>query len=320
VKKNTNKKPKIVFLDVSTIGEVYNLYHFEEIGNFITYENTKPDQRLERMSDCQIVITNKVVIDREVIDSSPSLELICVAATGMNNIDTEYAKEKGIIVKNVAGYSTESVAQSTFSMLFYLMHSTLYYHRYVKDGRYAQSEIFTHHGPPFIELKGKQFGIIGLGAIGKRVAFLAEAFGSSVIYFSTSGRNTDTNFKHISLDNLLSISDIVSIHCPLNEQTKNLLDTEKLKLMKPTSYLLNTSRGGIIDEFALAKALDNEWITGAALDVLSKEPIDPDNPLLKIKLKDKILITPHIAWSSKEARTLLIEKIIENIRDFLSCQ
>jgi lactate dehydrogenase-like 2-hydroxyacid dehydrogenase len=311
---------KIVFLDISTIGELDNLSRLKEIGEFVSYESTKPNQCIERISDCQVVITNKVVIDKDVIDACPALKLICVAATGMNNIDVGYAVKRGVEVKNVAGYSTESVAQSTFSMLFYLMHRTSYYDKYVKEGMYAHSSIFTHHGRPFTELKGKQFGIIGLGSIGKRVAAIAGVFGCRVVYYSTSGKNLDTNYTHLPLNDLLSTSDIVSVHCPLNEQTKNLIDTEQLKLMKQTAYLLNMGRGGIINEPALAEALEKNWIAGAALDVLTKEPIGADNPLLKIKQKEKILITPHIAWASKESRTLLVEKIVENIREFLSRQ
>jgi lactate dehydrogenase-like 2-hydroxyacid dehydrogenase len=311
-------RSKIVFLDISTIGEVYNLSHFGEIGDFISYDITEPDQRIERISDCQVVITNKVVIDKEIIEACPEMKLICVAATGMNNIDVEYAVRKGIVVKNVAGYSTESVAQSTFSMLLYLIHSTAYYDKYVKEGKYSQSPIFTHYGPQISELKGKQFGIIGLGAIGKRVALIAEVFGAKVMYFSTSGKNLVSQYLHLQLNELLSTSDVVSVHCPLNEQTKDLISEEQLKLMKPTAYLLNAGRGGIINEQALARALDKNLIAGAALDVLSKEPIDPNNPLLKIKQKEKILITPHIAWASKESRSLLVEKIVENIREFLT--
>jgi lactate dehydrogenase-like 2-hydroxyacid dehydrogenase len=314
---NINKKPKIVFLDISTIGDVNNLSRLNEIGDFNSYEITDAGQRIERLKDCEIVITNKVVIDKEVIDACSSLKLICVAATGVNNIDIEYAALKGIQIKNVAGYSTESVAQSLFSMLFYIMHNTLYYDNYVKNGKYSQSKIFTHIGPQFIELKSKQFGIIGLGTIGKRVAEIAKAFGSDVAYYSTSGKNLNNSFTYLTLNDLLSTSDIVSVHCPLNEQTINLIDMEQLKLMKPSAYLLNTGRGGIINEHALARALDLNWIAGAALDVLAKEPIDTNNPLLKVKNKEKLLITPHIAWTSKESRNLLIEKIAENIRKFI---
>jgi lactate dehydrogenase-like 2-hydroxyacid dehydrogenase len=309
--------PTIVFLDVSTVGELENLINLAQLGNYTSYEYTLPHQRFDRLKDCQIVITNKVIIDKEIIDSCPSLQLICIAATGMNNVDCDYARKKGLVVKNVAGYSTESVAQSTFSMLLYLIHQTGYYDRYVKSGDYSISKIFTHFGPAFRELNNKRFGIIGLGTIGKRVATIAQAFGAEVAYYSTSGMNLDTGFKHLPLSELLSTSDIVSVHCPLNENTTNLIDEVQLKLMKPTSYLINTGRGGIVNEKALADAIDNGLISGAAIDVLTKEPIDKENPLCKVRNKDRLLITPHIAWTSLEARTLLVERIISNIREFL---
>lgn len=313
------KKPvKIVFLDTATIGDVDNLSYIQGLGDYTGYEYTAPSERITRIKDHTVVITNKVVIDREVMDRCPEMKLICVAATGANNIDIEYANTKGIQVKNVTGYSTESVAQSVFSMLFYLLHGSRYYDTYVKSGEYSKSSIFTHHGKTFWELKNKQFGIIGLGAIGKRVARIAEVFGSRVVYYSTSGKNIDTGYTHSLLPVLLSTSDVVSIHCPLNDLTRNLLDEPQLMLMKPTAYLLNMGRGGIVNESALAKALDENQLAGAALDVLSREPAREDNPLMKIKNRDKLFITPHIAWASQEARRALIEKIAGNIREFLT--
>jgi lactate dehydrogenase-like 2-hydroxyacid dehydrogenase len=313
-------KPKIVFLDSSTVGKVENLSKLAGIGEYTAYDYTLPEQRIERLKDCQIVITNKVVIDKEVMDTCPDLKLICIAATGMNNVDLEYAALKDIVVKNVAGYSTDSVVQSTFAMLLSLMHSVAFYDNYVKSGDYAQSRIFTHLGPAFWELKNKRFGIIGLGTIGKRVAAIARAFGAEVVYYSTSGKNLDAGFLHLSLAELLCTSDVLSIHCPLNDKTTNLIGAEQLKLMKPTCYLLNMGRGGIINEEALAEAIDKDWIAGAAIDVLMQEPIRNNNVLLNIKKKDKILITPHIAWTSIESRNLLINKIISNIIDFLENQ
>jgi lactate dehydrogenase-like 2-hydroxyacid dehydrogenase len=309
--------PKIVFLDASTVGKVEMLSKLNLLGEYIAYDYTSTGERKERLRGCQIAITNKVVIDKEIIDNCRDLKLICIAATGMNNVDLEYASKKGIIVRNVAGYSTESVTQTTFAMLFHLIHKLEYYDRFVKEGEYQKSSIFTHLGPDFMELKGKRFGIIGMGAIGKRVAMIAQAFGSEIIYYSTSGTNNNAGYLLVTLNELLKTSDVVSIHCPLNEQTRNLLDEAQIRLMKSTAYLLNAGRGGIINEDALATALNNDWIKGAAVDVLVKEPINSDNPLLKIKNTDKILITPHIAWTSVEARNILIEKIVLTIRDFL---
>ncbi len=309
-------KLNIVFLDAATVGEVENISLLREFGQYIQYDYTRPSERIERIGDSDVIITNKVVIDREVIDACPSIKLICIAATGMNNVDLDYAKKKGIQVKNVTGYSTESVAQATFAMLLYLLNSTAYYDEYVKSGEYVRSPIFTHHGREFWELNRKIFGIIGLGAIGKRVAQIATAFGSHVVYYSTSGKNLKANYEHRALTDLLRISDIVSIHCPLNNSTKNLIDAGQFKIMKPNAILLNLGRGGIVNELALASALDRNRIAGAALDVLFYEPIGKNNPLLKIKNKHKLLIAPHIAWASIEARRLLIERIAENIRSY----
>jgi lactate dehydrogenase-like 2-hydroxyacid dehydrogenase len=308
---------KIVFLDAATVGNVDNLSLIKMLGEYISYDYTLPADRIKRIADNSIVITNKVVIDREVMDRCPDLRLVCIAATGMNNVDLEYAALKGIQVKNVAGYSTESVTQSTFSMLFHLLHGNSYYDTYVKSGEYAKSPIFTHHGQTFRELRNKQYGIIGMGAIGKRVAEIACVFGAKVVYYSTSGKNMDTGFIHLPLVELFRSSDVISIHCALNDKTQNLLDEPQLRLMKPSVYLLNMSRGGIVNEPALAKAIDEDRIAGAALDVLTSEPVNADNPLLHIRNKHKLFITPHIAWASQEARRRLIEKIAGNIHEFL---
>jgi len=313
-----SKRLNIVFLDAATVGEVDKLSAFNRVGNYKQYDYTNPSERIEHIGDSEVVITNKVVIDREVMETCSSLKLICIAATGMNNVDLDYAAKKGIQVKNVAGYSTESVVQATFSMLFYLMHSSSYYDRYVKSGDYSRSPIFTHHGKEFQELRGKFFGIIGMGAIGKRVAQIAQVFGAHVIYYSSSGKNLAADFEHRNLADLLKIADVVSIHCPLNENTRNLINAERLAMMKPTAFLLNMGRGGVVDEPALAAALDRDEIAGAALDVLIREPIEKNNPLLMIKNTHKIFITPHIAWASREARELLIEKIAENIQSYIS--
>jgi len=236
----------------------------------------------------------------------------------MNNVDLEYAKSKNIRVMNVSGYSTESVAQVAFASLLYLLNRLPYYDRYVKSGEYAAGGLFTHHGRPFWELKGKTFGIIGLGAIGKRVAEIAAAFGCRVVYYSTSGKNIAAGYERIpTLEAFLPQCDVVSIHAPLNEATYNLLRYEQMKLMKKTAYLVNMGRGGIVNEADLARALDENLLEGAALDVLEEEPIAAGNPLLKVRNPEKLLITPHIAWASVESRSLLIEKVCENIERFI---
>ncbi len=307
---------EIVFLDKKTIGNVSNFNLLHKLGKVEVYETTKPEEVIPRAAGKDVIITNKVQITREIMDSLPQLKLICVAATGLNNIDVEYAKVKGIEVRNVVAYSTDSVAQSTFSMLLYLLNRPAYYDAYVKSGVYAQSAIFTHHGPSFWEFSGKRFGIIGLGNIGRRVAKIAEGFGMEVVFYSTTGRNNNINYKRFDLNTLLKTSDIVSIHAPLTESTRNLITYDKLKLMRPCAIILNTGRGGIINESDLAKALNENLIAAAGLDVLTKEPIDPQSPLLKVYDKDKIFITPHIAWASMESRARLVEKVAKNIEAF----
>lgn len=306
-----------MILDAKTLGNDIDLSGFSQFGEVEIFQTTKPEETLERVKDKDIVITNKVIIDKNIIDNAPNLKLICVAATGVNNIDIKYAKQRGIQVRNVAGYSTESVVQHTFAMLFYLLENLRYYDDYVKSGEYAKSDIFTHLGKPFWEVRGKTWGIIGLGTIGRKVADVASSFGANIIYYSTSGVERKEKYPRVSLEELLKTSDIVSIHAPLNEKTKGLIGYEQIKLMKPTAYLLNLGRGGIVIEEDLAKALDESLIAGAGLDVLEKEPIAEDNPLLKIKNKEKLFITPHIAWTSIEARKTLINEIIENIKAFL---
>jgi glycerate dehydrogenase len=311
------EKPNIVFLDASTIGEVMAIKKIAELGSYTAFDFTPPEQRTERIKGNQIVITNKVIIDKPVMDACPELKLICISATGMNNVDLNYAKEKGIEVRNVAGYSTESVAQMTFSMLFYLLAKMPYFDHYVKSGEYAKSPIFTNHGRSFWELKGKQFGIVGLGAIGKRVASLAEAFGAKVVYYSTSGNNLNGPYPAISFDELIRTSDVISIHCPLNERTENLFGYEQFNKMKSSAILLNAGRGKIVNEGELAKALNENLIAAAGLDVLEYEPIKANNALLSLNNPEKIFIAPHIAWISQEAREELVEGIYSNIVSYL---
>jgi lactate dehydrogenase-like 2-hydroxyacid dehydrogenase len=309
-------RPGIVLLDADSLGEI-SFYPLTKLGNLTVYQTTMPDQRIERISGKEIVITNKVIIDRSVMDACPDLKLICIAATGMNNVDLEHAGKKGIQVKNVPSYSTESVVQHTFSMLFYLMGAPSYYNNYVQSGDYSRSGLFTHHGRPFNELSGKNFGIIGMGTIGKRVARVAQAFNANVSYYSTSGNNLNAGFLHKSLHELLMDSDIISVHCPLNESTHDLIGYEEMRIMKNHAILINVSRGGIVNESDLACALNEGLIGSAALDVLAKEPADPLNPLLSINDPEKLLITPHIAWASMESRERLMEGVNTNISDFL---
>ena len=311
---------KIAFLDIKTIGEVPNLEDIKQLGNVSFYETTSPPETLDRVRDQDIVITNKVVLDRAILEQCVALKLICVAATGTNNIDVQAAQERGIQVKNAVDYSTNSVAQLTFALLLQLVNKIPYYDNYVKQGGYAKTDIFTHLGPSFFELAGKRFGIIGLGNIGRKVAAIASAFGAEVVYYSASGKNYPSEYERLDLDEFLTTADIISIHAPLNEYTRNLITYPRLQQMKRSALLINLGRGGIVQEADLARALNENLIAGAGLDVFETEPIRGDNPLLKINQPEKLILTPHIAWSSQEARTLLLEKVITNIRQFSSNQ
>lgn len=308
----------ICILDAKTLGEDIDISGLEQFGRVAVYSHTPKDVVLERMQECEVVITNKVVLDSSNLPYASSVRLICVAATGTNNIDLECAGRRNITVCNVAGYSTHSVVQHTFAMLFYLLESMPYYDNYVKTGQYTSSELFTNLQRPFWEINGKTWGIIGLGTIGKRVAGVAQEFGCKVVYYSTSGQNHNADYESVSLTELLHQSDIVSIHAPLNPRTANLLTYDRLRLMRPSAILMNVGRGGIVNETDLARALDENVIAGAALDVLEKEPLEESSPLLKIRYPEKLLITPHIAWASREARQKLIQEIILNIQGFLN--
>jgi len=307
---------KLVILDAKTLGDDIDLGVFEKFGEVKVFDVTTPGERIERCKDADIIITNKVVIDEEVMAACEHLRLICVAATGMNNIDLKAAQKRGIEVKNVSGYSTDSVVQHTFAMLFYLMEKLPYYDDYVKSKAWSDSGIFTCIDRPFHELRGRQWGIIGLGTIGKAVAKVAEAFGATVVYYSTSGENEDPYYPRMELDTLLSTSHIVSIHAPLNEKTKNLLDFAKLEKIPAGSILLNLGRGGIINETDLVHVMDDKELY-VGLDVTEKEPLPEDSILYEVANPDRLLITPHIAWTSIEAREKLIAAIVHNIEVFL---
>ncbi|WP_086289267.1 D-2-hydroxyacid dehydrogenase [Campylobacter devanensis] len=307
---------KIVCLDADTLGNDVDLDAvFGKFGEFVSYNMTEANQTVQRLQNADIVLTNKVLITKDVI-AQTNLKLICVTATGVNNIDLEAAKEANIPVKNVAGYSTNSVAQQTFANILALRNSTSYYENYGKnsDG-WAKSPIFVNLDRPIFELSGKKFCVVGLGTIGLEIAKIAQAFGCDVCYYSTSGNNSNSKFKRVSFKEALQC-DIISIHAPLNENTKNLFDANALNQLKDGAMLVNSGRGGIIDEEKIAQIIDEREIYFVT-DVLEKEPIRADHPLLKVKNKDRLMITPHIAWASVEARRKLIELSAKNIEDFI---
>ena len=304
---------KIVFLDMATMGDDIDQTPLRKRGDFITYPYTLKTEIPERIKDADVVMVNKLFIGREEIDSAERLKLICVSATGVNNIDTEYARLKGIPVMNVVNYSTESVAQITFGSLLALVNNTIYFDTVVKDGSYSDNLHFTDTGRFFHEICGMNYGVIGMGNIGKRVAEIAASFGCNVSYYPTSGVAHCGDYPAVELDDLLKRCDIISIHAPLTDKTRNLINIDKLKLMKPSSILINLGRGAIVNEQDLADAIDNGIIGGAAIDVYSVEPIPVDHPYLKMKNKERMVLTPHIGWASIEARRTLMERLGENV-------
>ena len=304
---------KIVFLDAATMGNV-SFEPFEILGDFTRYESSTPAEAKERVKDVDVLLINKVLVNKELIDSAPNLKLICIAATGVNNIDVEYAASKGIPVRNVAGYSTDSVVQSTFMHMLSRVGGAPYFDESVKSGRYSRSGMFTDPNWNWWELAGKTIGIIGLGNIGRKVASIAEAFGMNVCYFSTSGTGHCKDYPCLPLEELLRKSDIVSIHAPLNARTENLIGKEQLAMMKPTAYLINMGRGAIVVEQDLAEAVDNGVIAGAGIDVFVTEPIPEDHPYLKMRHPERMRLAPHVAWASMEARQRLIGLMAENIK------
>lgn len=307
---------KIVFLDAKTIGEDIDLSGYDSLGTVVKYGFSTAEEARERTKDADVIVLNKVEINETSIGEADHLKLVCVTATGTNNLDKEYLKQRGIAWRNVAGYSTETVAQHTFALLFYLMEKLRYYDDYVKTEKYVEDVTFTHFENVFHELSGKTWGIIGLGNIGQRVADIAKLFGCHVIYYSTSGKNTKPGYERVSLEELLQSSDIVSVHAPLDENTRGLMNRKTFALMKREAIFLNLGRGPIVVEQDLADALNGGTIAAAGLDVLCVEPMQRDNPLRTIKDSGKLLITPHIAWASVEARTRLMKTIEKQIREF----
>ncbi|MWV61177.1 D-2-hydroxyacid dehydrogenase [Helicobacter saguini] len=312
---------KIVMLDRATLGE-FDSKIFEKFGEFVSYPVTKSNEIIERSKDAEIIITNKVVLNAETLEKLPKLKLICITATGTNNIDLVAAKRLNIAVKNVAGYSTFAVAQHTLALALNFLGEMPYYTHYVARGEWAKSEIFCHLERELHDLYAKSWGIIGYGAIGKRVCALAQAFGADVSYHSTSGHIRKENVPHKSLDAMLAECDIISIHAPFNEQTNNLITLDSIKKLKKGAILLNLGRGGIVNESDVAAALKGGQDFYFGADVLKHEPMESNNPLLEImadsKLSRRILITPHIAWAYKDTKNVLLKKVAGNIESFLN--
>ena len=304
---------KIVYLDSATVGET-PMDGIAELGELVCWPESTPEEALERVRDCNVLIVNKVLVTRALLDAAPELRLVCEAATGVNNIDLEACRERNIPVRNVAGYSTDSVVQTTFMHILSLMGNAPYFDNTVKDGTYSKGTLFTDVSRPYIEIKGKRIGIVGMGAIGTGVARVAEAFGMEVVYYSTSGTGHCKEWPSISLGELMRTSDVMSIHAPYNERTAGLIGAGELAMMKPSAIIVNMGRVGIVDEAALAEVIDNDLIGGAALDVFTKEPLPGDSPLLRTRHPEKLRFTPHTAWASTEALTRLVNCIADKIR------
>lgn len=309
---------KIVFLDSKTIGDDIDLSEYDKLGEVVKYDFSTIEEAAERTRDADVIVLNKVEVNEKSIGQAKNLKLVCVTATGTNNLDKEYLAKRGIECRNVAGYSTETVAQHTFALLFYLLEKLRYYDDYVKSEKYVGDTSFTHFSNVFHQISGMTWGIVGLGNIGRRVADIAKAFGCHVVYYSTSGRNSQPGYERVDFDTLLATSDIVSVHAPLTDDTLGLMDKAAFEKMKKSAIFLNLGRGPIVNEADLAQALMDGELAAAGLDVLAQEPMSEDNPLRAIKDSNKLIITPHIAWASVEARTNLMHIIYSQIEDFFA--
>ncbi|MBE5928210.1 MAG: D-2-hydroxyacid dehydrogenase [Lachnospiraceae bacterium] len=307
---------KIVFMETDTLGSDVDLSMFAEFGDVTMYNRSEPDKNADRIKDADIIIVNKIPVNESLLKDAASVKLICLSATGTNNIDFEYTKKRGIKVANARGYSTDSVAQHTFAMFFYLYEKLRKYDEFVKSGDYSNYHMFSCFEPHFNELSNKTWGIIGLGAIGHKVAEIARAFGCKIIYYSASGNIYDCDYEHREFDSFLKESDIVSIHCPLTDVTKNLIDSRALSYMRSSAILLNLARGPIVCEQALADALNSGTIAAAGLDVMCTEPLPSNSPLINIKDSSRILITPHMAWGTCEARQRCVNEVFKNIKAY----
>jgi glycerate dehydrogenase len=308
---------KIVFLETDSLGDDVDYTPFYNIGEVIKYNNSDANENSQRVREADIIVANKIPMNEELLQHAEKVKLICLTATGTNNVDFSYTNKRKIAVANVKSYSTKSVVQHTFALLFYVYEKLSYYDDFVKSGEYTNSDVFSRFDEKFNELFGKTWGIIGLGEIGREVAAVAKAFGCRIIYYSTSGKNNHSSYERVEFETLLKDSDIISIHAPLNAETENLIDKKALKAMKKTGVLLNLGRGKIIDEEALTWALEEEEIAAAGLDVLSAEPIAKDNPLLRIKDSTRLIVTPHIGWATVEARSRCLSEVYENIVAYL---
>lgn len=306
---------KIVFLDAISMGDV-SLEEMAALGELECYSSSTAEEARQRVKDADVACLNKVIVDQAFLDAAPRLKLICEAGTGMNNIDLKLCEARGVVVRNVAGYSTDSVAQIAWMHILNLTGRAVHYQEFVQSGAYSRNPVHVDFAHPFTEIAGKTLGIVGMGAIGQKVAAIGKAFGMEVIYYSTSGTGHCKDYPCVPLEELLERADVISIHAPYNERTAGLIGYKELVQMKPTAILVNTGRGGIAVEADLAAAIEEGIIAGAALDVYVTEPLPLDSPLMKTarQFPERLLLTPHIAWYSREARARLARGMEDNIR------
>lgn len=309
---------KIVVLERNSVGTDIDVTCYEDFGEVTYFANTVEENTAEHVKDADIVIANKAPMKEETLKDCPNVKLICEFATGFDNVDLEYCRSRNIKVANVVDYSTAAVAQHTFALTLYVLEKLSYYDNYVKSGTYENQDRFSNFDEAYRELEGKNWGIIGMGNIGRKVAKIAEAFGCKVIFYSASGNSTCTDYERVDFDTLCKESDILSIHCPLSDKTRNLINMDAFKKMKQTAILINVARGPVVNDEDLYVALTENLIGAAGLDVLGKEPLAKDNPLGKIKDSRKLIITPHMAWASTEARERVVSEVYKNIQAFLN--
>ena len=309
---------KLVILERNSVGTDVNVSCFEKFGEVTCYPNTVAANTSERVKDADIILANKAPLNESTLKDAPNVKLICLLATGFDNVDLAYCKSRSIKVTNVVNYCTSTVAQHTLLLALALSEKIAFYDDYVKSGAYSAQDRFSNFDRTFYDLEGKTWGIIGMGTIGRRVAGLAQAFGCRVIFYSASGKSTCTDYKRVEFDTLLQESDILSLHCPLSDWTRGLINKDALSKMKETAILVNVARGPVVDTQALYDALVTDQIAGAGLDVLEQEPMAKDNPLAQIKDSTKLIITPHMAWASLESRTRLVDAVVKNIEAFLA--
>ena len=309
---------KLVILERNSAGTDVDVSCFEKFGEVTCYPNTVAANTAERVKDADIILANKAPLNESTLKDAPNVKLICLLATGFDNVDLAYCRSRGIKVTNVVNYCTSTVAQHTLLLALALSEKIAFYDDYVKSGAYSAQDRFSNFDRTFYDLEGKTWGIIGMGTIGRRVAGLAQAFGCRVIFYSASGKSTCTDYERVEFDTLLQESDILSLHCPLSDRTRGLINKDALSKMKETAILVNVARGPVVDTQALYDALITNQIAGAGLDVLEQEPMAGDNPLAQIKDSTKLIITPHMAWASLESRTHLVEEVAKNIEAFLA--